>query len=240
MKRPEEMLLLLASELTRGATAVELPAHACSAAVETLGCDAGAITLGGSGTGRVIVCSTDETVRVVEEAQEIAGQGPTIDAYDSGRPVTLRVGEEGAIPAEHWPLLSIDPLRELAPLVVHSVPLRGPEGVLGVLTLIHRGRKDLAEDFENSAADVAEFVAAAVLASVPADVDELAGAPWSQRAGIYQATGMVMAQMQLDAGDALALLRAHAFASGIALPAMAQEVLARRLRFGEPTGEETQ
>ena len=40
---------------------------------------------------------------------------------------------------------------------------------------------------------------------------------WSSRAGIHQATGMVIAQLGISPDDALAVLRAHAYAEDIPL-----------------------
>ena len=54
---------------------------------------------------------------------------------------------------------------------------------------------------------------------------------WGSRAEIHQATGMVVAQLGISAADALARLRAHAFAEQRLLGEVARDVVARRLRF---------
>lgn len=51
------------------------------------------------------------------------------------------------------------------------------------------------------------------------------------RAEIHQATGMVIAQLALTAVDALARLRAHAFASNRRLDDVAHDVIEQRLVF---------
>ena len=58
---------------------------------------------------------------------------------------------------------------------------------------------------------------------------------WSKRAEIHQATGMVVAQLDLSPTDAFARLRAHAFTEGVALGDVARDVVARRLRFRKDT-----
>jgi AmiR/NasT family two-component response regulator len=52
---------------------------------------------------------------------------------------------------------------------------------------------------------------------------------------IHQATGMVVAQLNLSATDAFARLRAYAFTEHQLLGDVARDVVARRLRFTEDT-----
>jgi hypothetical protein len=51
------------------------------------------------------------------------------------------------------------------------------------------------------------------------------------RAEVSQATGMLMAQLNIDAPEALARLRAHAYASGRSATDVARDILDRRLRL---------
>jgi AmiR/NasT family two-component response regulator len=48
---------------------------------------------------------------------------------------------------------------------------------------------------------------------------------------VHQATGMVAEQLRMATRDALALLRARAFAEGRRLSELAADVVARRVRF---------
>ena len=54
---------------------------------------------------------------------------------------------------------------------------------------------------------------------------------WNSRARVNQAVGMVMAQLRLGPDDAIALLRAHAYAHGRALGEIGDQVIDRRLDF---------
>ena len=72
------------------------------------------------------------------------------------------------------------------------------------------------------------------------DADGEGGGSWldhahSSRAEIHQATGMVVAQLNLSAADAFARLRAYAFTEHQLLGDVARDVVARRLRFTEDT-----
>jgi hypothetical protein len=53
-----------------------------------------------------------------------------------------------------------------------------------------------------------------------------------RRAEVHQATGMVAAQLGVSVTDALAALRAHAYAHGLRLSDLATAVVARRVRLG--------
>ncbi|MDO5697212.1 MAG: ANTAR domain-containing protein [Dermatophilus congolensis] len=238
MQQPEEMLILLAKALVQGASVGELPKYACSAAAEVLECTGAAIALGDFESGRILLCASESIARAVEEVQEIAAQGPSIHAYGSGRSVSLAIDGDDDLTDPRWPLLSLTTLREYRPLTVLATPLKASNEVIGTLTLVKRGVADCID--EEAALDVARLVTAVVLASAPSDLNELFSAPWNERAEIFQATGMVMAQLRLGEQDALALLKAHSFAAGVSLTDTARDVLARRLILGGDAGDEAQ
>jgi hypothetical protein len=66
-----------------------------------------------------------------------------------------------------------------------------------------------------------------------ADPDSDAGDELSMltRAEVSQATGMLMAQLGIDATEALVRLRAHAYATGRTATDVARDILGRRLRL---------
>ena len=57
------------------------------------------------------------------------------------------------------------------------------------------------------------------------------GDGWSSRRLVHQATGMVMAQVQVPAEDALALLRGHAYALATDINDVATRVVNRSINF---------
>jgi hypothetical protein len=57
--------------------------------------------------------------------------------------------------------------------------------------------------------------------------------PIAARAEVHQATGMVLAQLDISATDALARMRAYAFAHQRLLVDVAADVVARRVSFTE-------
>jgi hypothetical protein len=54
-----------------------------------------------------------------------------------------------------------------------------------------------------------------------------------ERAEVYQATGMLIAQLEVSPDSALATLRAHAFVHDRPIDAVARDVVARTLRFSQ-------
>ena len=85
----------------------------------------------------------------------------------------------------------------------------------------------------------AQFLADAVGVALLQDPDALATdltGPWDSRAQIHQATGMVTAQLGVHPEDAIALLRAHAFAQSWPLARVAAAVVDRELDFGGGLG----
>lgn len=225
----DDLLARLAHGLARAAGSdLSLPDRLCRAAVDTLGCDGGAITMAYTLVERVTLCSTDDTALLLEETQDVVGQGPGPDAFTTGVYARFDLLDVDG-PDPRWPLLESESLTSLAPLVVHALPMAGAgERVIGVLTLYQRGTdRDLDLD---AAVIVARVTTAAILADGPNRQGSGQGA-WSERAEVHQATGMVVAQLGVREDDALALLRAHAYSHDQSVGHTAHDVVARHLTF---------
>jgi ANTAR domain len=82
--------------------------------------------------------------------------------------------------------------------------------------------------------DEVQFLANALgvaLLDDPPSRAEISTGPWTSRAQVHHATGMVIAQLGVAPEDALALLRAHAYAHATSLNDIAAQVTSRRLDF---------
>jgi hypothetical protein len=94
--------------------------------------------------------------------------------------------------------------------------------------------------------DLAGAAAAAELAAIPlldlldddlrAAVDDPKSSAWAElntlsRAEVSQATGMLVAQLEIDPAEALVRLRAHAYATGRSATDVARDILDRRLKI---------
>lgn len=187
--------------------------------------DGGSIVLGYQ-PQRMLMCATDEDALRLERVHEVLGEGPGTDAFRSGDPVTGAVHSREAGP---WPMFTTAAFDIFGPVTILAVPMRATTSVVGILTLYHRGERPPSEDV--SAAQVLADAVAAALLKESESQDLTAWGPWAERARIDQATGIVIAQLGIGAEDALALLRAHAYADDTTVDAIASEVVERRLDF---------
>ena len=232
----DDLLARLAHGLARGAAdGLPLPDRLCRAAASTLGCDGGAITIAYTQVERVTLCATDETARLLEETQDVVGQGPGPEAFTTGTYARFDLLDVDG-PDPRWPLLESDSLTALAPLVVHALPMgEGQDRAIGVLTLHQHG---IGREMDLDAAlIVSRVVAAALLADGPS-MQEAGQGPWSERAEVHQATGMVVAQLGVPETDALALLRAYAYSHDQSVGVTAHAVIARILAFSANPDQE--
>ena len=224
------VLALLARAVASAPADEPLPARLCRACVSILGADGGAITLSSTRAERLTVSASDGTSARLEDLQDVLGEGPGQEAYRSGSAVVVRVDGARGGPFPMFAELAAD---VAGPLTIWAIPLH-PAGVpVGVVTL-YRVAGDLAYGGED-----AQFLADAVGAALLDERthDQAPFAAWSERARVHQAAGMVVAQLAISPNDALAILRAHAFAEGATLDAIAVDVVERRLTFS-PTDQD--
>lgn len=204
-----------------------LPLRLCQACRDILDTDGGAITVAYSRPERATLCATDETAARLEDLQEVVGQGPGPDAFGSGEPVVAALGADDQ--AQRWPLFAKAANDSVGTIAIYAFPIRPQTEILGVLTLYQSKARPLGHPL-----DVAQFLADTLGASIlgdPAARNALIPAPWSARARIHQATGIIVAQLKVNPDDALALLRAHTYAHDSTLDAVASEIIERRLDF---------
>lgn len=194
-------------------------------------------TLGGL-LGTETIDASDDTIARVDELQFDLGEGPCWDAMASGRPV-LEPDLRGS-PGRVWPAFSraIAASEEVAALF--AVPLHVGPMRIGAIDLYDVRPGPLAE------ADLARTVALAGEVSrtlLRQAIEEsgleevpVAARPRSRRR-IHQATGFVIAQLDVSAADAELLIQARAFAEGRTMLEIADDILTKRRRFTVQGGE---
>ena len=210
-----------------------LTARLCEAGRQLLEAEGASMTLDYAGSGRLMVHATDELSAQLDDLQDVVGEGPSFEAATSGEVVVARLGTGDE---DRWALFS-DRLVDLGfrgTLV--AVPLRAELSVLGVLSL-HRRGPDQDEDLVS-----ARFLGATVGTALLQDPrvgrpDQVSTEAWATRSKIHQATGMIVAQVGVRTDDAMALLRAQAFARNTSLAEIAQDIVGRRINFRDFTIE---
>ena len=219
------VLAELAVSAAQSPTDTPLPERLCRACVEVLGAQGGAITLASTRPERLTLDSSDGTSARIEDLQDVLGEGPGQDAYRTGHAVVAHVDGAAGGPFPIFTELAED---IAGSVTVWALPMHPAGTTIGVLTL-YRSAGDLRYGLED-----AQFLADAVGAALLDDSVEHAGdrfSAWSERARVHQAVGMTVAQLRLAPEDAMAILRAHAYAEGTTLGAIAADVVERRLDF---------
>ncbi|MEO7351822.1 MAG: ANTAR domain-containing protein [Marmoricola sp.] len=225
----EERPVLL-GQLTRvlAATAPRspLPLRLCIAFTEMVAAQGAAITIGFNAPDRATLCATDTLADRAEDSQDVLREGPSLDAFRTRTPVC---GLSHTEQVSRWPMLSEVLDREDRPMLLHAFPMRPDSEVLGVLSAYQTHERGLARSCED-AQFLADAIGVAVLGGI--DSGEDSDLLWGARDQVSQATGMVVAQLKIAPPDALALLRAHAFAHGTTVAEVGRAILVRDLDFG--------
>jgi hypothetical protein len=224
------LLSQLATLIAEGRTESPLSWRLCHATQVLLKAGGASITLENSTPNRVTLCATDDRSTELENLQDVLEEGPCRDAFDLGRTVRTLVDRSAA---ERWPRFipaAADVIGSDG--VLWSVPMHAGNQVIGAVSLYTLGNAQLAEPLET-----VQFLADTVAISVTHDPLSLDSPPdardWGSRAQVHQATGMVIAQLGISPEDALAVLRAYAFAQGRSLGDVAQDVVGRTLDISD-------
>jgi ANTAR domain len=216
------------------AGAGELARRLCRFAVDEMALSGCAIVLMSGAESAGVLAGAGRHAQMVTGLQLELGEGPCLYAHACGIPVLLP--DLTAESANRWPAFAAAALAA----GVHaefSLPLTvGPSGI-GTFDLCRDRPGMLTEEHLADALVAADIARDAVLyqpyASGGPGLAELLDTAGTDRIVIHQATGMIAAQLDDTVTNALARLRAAAFASGRSMYDIAQDVVERRVRFDE-------
>lgn len=205
--------------------------HVVTACGEAAGAGA-VLSMSASGGSHEPVFATDHRSDQLEDLQAILGQGPSADVI-GGAGLVLEAELAGAGALARWPqFASAAMARGVA--AVFAVPVGVGAARVGVLGLY----RDRPGALSREQFDAMLLYADAVLMLVrqrgglaPGAADLLESGFTERRAEIHQAAGMVSVQLGVSVTDALAVLRARAYAGGRETAQVAADVVARRLSF---------
>ena len=229
MTERTDVLRRLARAIATTSLESPLSLRMCEASVGILGVQGGSFTLAYADAQRVTLCATDEKAAQLEDLQEVFGEGPSYTAYLERSIQRLVV--DGAADSR-WPLLGEAVKQAMASCTIYAIPMKPGPQTMGVATFYQQQPHPLLIDEPTTQLLVDAVAVALVKDPDVLDDDRYAKADsWNSRARIHQATGMVMAQLRLTPDDAMALIRAHAYAHRQTLNAISDDIIARTLDF---------
>lgn len=201
-----------------------------TACVEVGLVDGGGLSLrSGEGPNEPLL-GTDAVGETLEHLQFTLGEGPCLDAAASGSPVLVPDLAHADSLTGRWPMF----VREASRLDVRAVfafPLRLGAVGLGAADLYRRAPGPLSREQLAGVLPLMEALTVVLLDPDGARDPDLAAEPLSM--SVHRAAGMVMMQLGTSIGEALVRLRGVAFAEGIPIDALADDVVNGRRRFSK-------
>ncbi|SEP07337.1 ANTAR domain-containing protein [Amycolatopsis saalfeldensis] len=227
---------VLAALVEGGAgSGVDTVGRVCRACVRLLPVDGAAVSVMADAGRRELVYASDEVSTALAELQFSLGEGPCFEAYRTGGPVLVADLATGLVPG--WPMFAAEAAgHPVAALFTFPLQI----GAVRVATLdTYRATPgsltpaDLARALR--VADVAALALSGLQAGGTSWLD--GDGPWLAASGmrrreVHQATGMLIAQLDISAAAALARMRAHAFGQDRPLAEVAADIVAGRLLLG--------
>lgn len=168
----------------------------------------------------------------IHELEVALGEGPCLDAFRDGIPL----GEADLLhpQTDRWPMFRAEVLRTPA-RAAFGYPLQFGGGRVGALNLYATEAGALTDEQHLDALVLADVSVHTVLTNVRAGSSDEAVAEvedlFANQTVVHLATGMVTVQLSVSTSDALARIRARAFAESRPVSAVAADVVSRILRF---------
>ncbi|HEU4998603.1 MAG TPA: ANTAR domain-containing protein [Lapillicoccus sp.] len=250
-----QMRVELGAAMAGAAPGLSTADQLCAACVALLGVDGAAISMVLDGASQGTYGSSSQASRRLDEYQFTFGQGPCLDATTTG--VVVHAPDLDTADEQRWPMFT-DAVLGDGIRAVFALPVRITSACVGALDLFRAEPGPLAGD------ELAGGLLAAELASLPlltllnevsegsdtgggddgtATNDDAAAALIEMdRVEVYQATGVLIAQLDVGPAEALVRLRAHAIATGLTASEVAYAILEEGLELerDDENGQEGQ
>jgi ANTAR domain/GAF domain len=201
------------------------------------GIDAAAISLVFAGVASGTLGSSGAAARAYDELQFTLGEGPCLDSVALRAPVLiadLANANDVRWPA-YGPAMLDHQIRG-----IFAIPLVLAGEYVGALDLFRAQPGELPGDHLTGAVVAAELAGVPLLDLMDSDLQAAVNDPgssaWAEfnalsRAEVSQATGMLVAQLEVEPAEALVRLRAHAYATNRSATDVARDILDRRLQL---------
>ena len=210
----------------------------CTGCVDMLGVDGAALSIVSAGAFYSVgVCGA--LAGEVEQLQVSLGEGPCLDAVDRSTPV-LTADLNGS-DTRRWPVFAGAAAR-WGVRAVFALPVAVAGFPVGVLTLCRHRPGSLPDAASTGAFLAAELAVLPLLDVMGTDlrgaVNDVGSPAWDElgsmlRSEVYQASGVLVAQLGVPPAEAMIRLRAHAFATDTTVSAVAHQILDHGLYLGD-------
>lgn len=207
-----------------------LPVRLAIGAAQSLPVDAAGISV--MDVLRVPLGASSAEADVVERLQVTIGDGPCIHAFSTGEPVMATQEQI----AQTWPIFNDRMLAETCIRSVVSLPLQTPKTRLGAMDLYWTSPVGATTVSLPAALELANHIASILLAEPDVTTQHgVIGPGWvdaaaaQRRMQVWQVVGMLNVACALNNLDALAVLRAYAYAHDTNLDDLADDLLSGRI-----------
>ena len=227
-------LTTLADTLVDDYDVVELLQTLVEACSDILEVTAAGILLADEPTGQLeLVASTSEANRLAEIMQLAAHDGPCIQCYLTGEPVTV----PSLAAAAEWDAFRAEALAN-GFSSIHAVPLRLRERTIGTLNIMNAAEGALEEVAQVAVRAFADVATIGILHERSLRESELLAeqlkVALSSRVVIEQAKGVVSFTADVAIPDAFELIRGYARRNRLPLSLVASRIVSRELRLERP------
>lgn len=218
-----------ADELTELRQGTGDPAKLSAAFLQYLPVAGATVATVGSVMGNETLSATGYLAQRLDEWQFDLGEGPCWDAVGQARPVF-----ETNFPANggcRWPSLFAAARTESIG-AIFAFPMTVGTLQIGAIDLYSHIPATLNTEQQHQASALADAIGQRVVRDALAShaSGHEAKTPFSRRL-VHQATGLVLAQVDVNAEDAVLLIQTHAHSTGLSMMELSEQLLADRLRY---------
>jgi GAF domain-containing protein len=222
-----DAVVSLVDNLLEDFDVVDLLTELTERCAELLDVDAAAFLLADPLDQLRLLAATTERARELELFQLQADEGPCVDCYSTGQPVSVAdLNDETA----RWPGF-VPAALDAGFVSVHAVPMRAAGIVLGALGLFGSGSGELNDADRLVAQTLAHIACVAILqehAPTPSKVIPQLRSALASRVIIEQAKGYLRETLDVSVDEAFRLLRSYARANGEHLTDVARRLMTDR------------
>ncbi len=211
----------------------------CTACVDLLDVDGAALSVIYDGVLSRSVGASSALSGELDELQFTLGEGPCLESAAGSLPVLIADIDD--LEAQRWPAFAGAASRR-GVRAVFALPVSVAGFPVGALDLYRKRPGALEGDLLAGGLLAAELAVLPLLDLMGLDMDaavsDNTSVAWAElaaltRTEVYQAAGMLIAQLNVSVAEALVRLRAYAFAHDMTASEVAFEILDRRLRLDD-------